>query len=340
MIKAPKVAIIIVNYNGLKYLNNCLSSLQEQTYPNYSIIVYDNASTDNSVNFIKKNFPNVLVIEGSKNVGFAQGNNLAIAYAQKQNPAYLFLVNNDTAADRDLLQKIVDTIQSDESLGIVAPAVYDLYNRETLQELGMTIDRFGYPLALKKPEDKNKVFFVSGCAMLIKSDVIRKIGAFDDNYFMFAEDLDLSWRAQLAGYLLTVNGSAKIFHASGGSLEGGVLKASKYSTNNQRIFFRERNTLRTLLKNYDLANVFGILPFYCGALLFESALWFSYKKPQTAVALLRAVSYNVRFFPDAYRDRLRVQQLRKTSDRVLGKKMVRGYCKLVIMKSVGVPNVR
>ena len=172
MIDAPLVYVIVVNYNGVKYLKTCLSSIEKQTYQNYETIVVDNASTDNSEEWIRENFPKITLIQAGRNLGFAGGNNLAIKFALDQKADYVFLVNNDTELEMDLVEKLVKTAESDDSIGIVGPAVFDLKNKTSLQEMGMAIDRFGYPLALKSFSDKDCVFFVSGCSMMIKSDLL------------------------------------------------------------------------------------------------------------------------------------------------------------------------
>src|SRR5450756_2587238 len=105
----PLVFVIVVNYNGIKYLKPCLSSLEQQTYPNYKIIVFDNASTDNSAEFIRQNFPKIKLIQAKRNLGFAEGNNLAIKFALDQEAEYVFLVNNDTDAEKDLIEKLIST---------------------------------------------------------------------------------------------------------------------------------------------------------------------------------------------------------------------------------------
>ena len=338
MAENAKVSVIILNYNGLAYLRDCLKSLHAQTYSNFKIIVCDNASRDGSVEFLTKNYPDIILIRNRANLGFAEGNNVAIIYALKQDTDYIFLLNNDTEMEPDALAKMVTTAESNESVGIAGPLVLDLKDRKTIQEAGMSVDRFGFPMQEKSSNQAvSEVFFVSGCAMLIKKAVLQTVGAFDDDYFMFSEDLDLCWRAQLAGYRVVVNKASIIYHASGGSMIGGVAKSAHYTTDVRRIFLREKNTLRTLVKNYDTTSMLKTVPLYVSLQIFESTFWFLIRKPCTGKNILRAVLWNLKVLPDTMHRRAEVQGLRKVGDREITRKMARGYHKLSLFRIVGVP---
>jgi GT2 family glycosyltransferase len=338
MTDPPLVHVIVVNYNGLKYLRACLSSIERQTYQNFETIVIDNASTDNSEEYIRQYFPKITLIQASRNLGFAEGNNLAIKSTLDQKADYIFLVNNDTELESDLVEKLIRTAERDDSIGIVGPAVFDLKNKESLQEMGMAIDKFGYALALKSSLNKDCVFFVSGCAMMIKSELILKIGIFDESYFMFAEDLDLCWRSWLAGYKIIVNENARIYHASGGSISGGIIKSSIYKTTAKRVFLREKNTLRTLIKNYDFSNLIKFVPFYVALLFFEIIFWSCILKPDISTNIFKAIFWNLKMLPNTFKQRAVVQNLRKIKDDELVMKMLDGYCKLRVFRTVGVPS--
>ena len=335
----PRVSVIILNYNGFGYLKDCIASLRKQTYPNFKIIVCDNASKDGSAEFLTKNYTDITVIRNESNLGFAKGNNIAINYALKQGTNYIFLLNNDTEIEPDALTKLVETAESDESFGIAGPLVLDLKDKKTFQEAGMSIDKFGFPMQEKGSKQAvSEVFFVSGCAMLVKRAVLQTVGGFDDDYFMFAEDLDLCWRAQLAGYKIIVNKASRIYHASGGSIVGGVANSTYYKTDVRRIFLREKNTLRTLIKNYDTSNMLKIVPLYVALLIFESMFWFLIRKPRTGKNILRAIVWNLQAFPDIMCQRVVVQSLRKIGDREIKRKMMYGYLKLSQFRAVGIPD--
>jgi GT2 family glycosyltransferase len=301
-------------------------------------VVVDNATTQNSENYIRQNFPKVTLIASKENLGFTGGNNLAIKLALEQKASYIFLVNNDTESPKDLLEKLVSACEKDAKVGIAAPAVFDLHNKSIVQELGVHADRFAYPLPIKTPQkDDSYLFFVSGCSMLIKANLLRQIGSFDEKYFMFVEDLDLCWRAQLNGYRSVVDYSAKIYHSGGASLPGGIIKTSMYRTKVQRVFFRERNTVRTLIKNYGSANLLTTVPFYVGLLLAESLFWLCILQPTTSKMVLKALMWNLVVLPETLQQRVIIQRNRKVGDRQIVTKMVKGYNKLRVFRAVGVP---
>lgn len=338
MTSNPLVYVIVLNYNGISYLSPCLSSIEKQTYTNYKTIVFDNASTeDSALEFILSQFPETKIFKGKKNFGFAKANNLAIQFALKNKADYVFLVNNDTELEADLLEKLVSTAENDASVGITAPVILDLKDKTSVQEMGMAIDRFGYPLAIKEPAAKHFCFFVSGCAMLIRSSLFGKIGFFDEKYFMFAEDLDACWRARLVGYKTVLSEDAHIYHAGGGSISGGVIKGSSYTTNAKRVFLREKNTIRTLIKNYDTYNMISVVPLYVLLLLFEAFFWLCVLKPDISGKILKAILWNLSVLPDTFRARALVQGMRMVGDSEVVSRMRGGYDKLNVFRLVGIP---
>ncbi|MDH5770152.1 MAG: glycosyltransferase family 2 protein [Candidatus Bathyarchaeota archaeon] len=341
----PFVCVIVLNYNGKNYLQTCLPSLESQTYSDYSVIVCDNASVDGSVDYVKINFPSITIIENKENFGFAKGNNIAMKFALEKGADYILLLNNDVIAEKDIIEKLVTTAEPDKKIGIVGPRIFDIRNRNLIHEIGMTCDKFGFPAVIKckKVEDKGNVseaFYVSGCAMMIKQEVLRKILFFDEAYFMFSEDLDLCWRARLEGYTVIVNKAAKIYHASGGSIVGGTIKNRSYTTNLTRIFLRERNTLRTLIKNYSLGNLIRIMPLYLAILSIECFTWAFLLKPSVCISLFKAIWWNIEVLKDTLNHRQRIQAFRKIGDQEIMKKMIKGYAKLQIFRLVGIPHFK
>lgn len=218
-----RVVIIILNWNGIDDTLNCLDSLQNQSYRDFTILVIDNGSTDNSKELLdeyqKKHAKNVEVIYNPKNFGFAGGVNTGIEWALNDDYKYIALFNNDAIADKNWLSNLTEAIDY-KNIGISTGLL--------LHEDGKTIDSTGdWYTAWGLPFPRNRgnittqapnrelVFGATGGASLYKTEMIREIGMFDDDFFAYYEDIDISFRAQLAGWKVVYNPSAIAYHKQG-----------------------------------------------------------------------------------------------------------------------------
>ena len=218
-----RVAIIVLNWNGIADTLDCLASLQNQSYKNFTIIVIDNGSTDNSPKLLNdyqsKHTDNVEVIYNPKNFGFAGGSNTGIEWALNENYDYVALFNNDATADKDWLANLIKAIDH-KNIGISTGLL--------LHKDGKTIDSTGdwYSIwGLPFPRNRNDkiveapkselVFSASGGASLYKTQMLRDIGLFDENFFAYYEDTDISFRAQLAGWKVAYTSNAIAYHKQG-----------------------------------------------------------------------------------------------------------------------------
>jgi len=255
-------------------------------------------------------------------------------------------LNNDTVSEPDVVERMIEAFESDNTIGIVGPLIRDLDKRNEIVELGLDCDLLGYPvnnIASRIREKMPHPFYVAGCAMMIRSNVFAAIGFLDPSYFIFAEDLDFCWRARLAGFGVLGAPSAVVYHKSGGTVQGGAVKGESHVTSTFRLYLSQRNTLKTILKNYGGWTLVFILPFsiLTGVMTFvvgASVLG------QTDVmkSYLRALLSNIREMPQTLNSRTLTQRLRKISDRDIlwrmSKKssLVRSYLgihKLVVRKS-------
>lgn len=217
-----RIGIIIVNYNGKHLLEKNLQSVVDTEYEDFEIIVVDNASVDGSIEYLKKNFSTVKIVESKENLGFGRGNNLGV----KEYPnfdAYLFL-NNDVSVPKDWLGKLVVTLQEKNDAGAVGPKI--LYSKEKLgnnsrviNSAGIIVDKHFMPYdRYDKEEDTQKynvveeVDAIMGGAFLIKRDVFEKTGGFNPKMFLYYEDIDLSLRIRDLGYKIYYNGNAEVYH--------------------------------------------------------------------------------------------------------------------------------
>lgn len=324
--KTPFVSAIVVNYNGRNYLQRCLSSILNSDYPNFEVILVDNGSTDGSVDFISQNYPSVKIIENKENLGFAIANNNASYMAEGE---YLFFLNNDTRIDTETLSRLVEKMEEDPTIGICACKIMS-YDGKDHFHTGLGIDIYGYPIT------KGEVFYSEGCSLIIRKTLFHKLGGFDPKYFFFHEDIDLAWRTWLIGYRVVPVPEAVVYHV-GGRSAGGAMKEDKYVSTLFRRYLSERNNIRTILKNYSLANLLTILPRYvlinlCEILLFSVILQF-----KVVLCYLRAYWWNMINLGDTLRRRGQIKQLRRVPDREIVKRMYKGSGKLVIFKKVGIP---
>jgi hypothetical protein len=220
----PKVSLILVNWNGFDLTKNCIESIYKITYPNYEIVLVDNGSV-NDVERLKQLFPAVTYIENGQNLGFVGGNNVGIRYALKTDAKYIMLLNNDTIVEPDFLTKLVDTLNSDETIGALTPKIYFLHRRDKIWALGGSINLW---LGIFKNRSEGKidhgqfnqveeVDFVTGCCFMVRRTVIEQIGLLPKDYFIYYEDSDWSLRIKRLGYrMLCIPGSV-IYHVAGAS---------------------------------------------------------------------------------------------------------------------------
>lgn len=216
------VAIILVNYNGLKDTVECVNSIIKSDYDNYRIIVVDNHSKD--ANTIKKDSflqSKCDVIVAEDNLGFSYGNNVGIQYASKKyNPKYFLLLNNDTIIQPDTISVLVDNMHGKEGTGI-ATCQINMYYAPELVWFGGGVFNFKTGIAdmpeIGKKESvhlqgSREITFASGCLMLISDEVIDRIGLLDDSFFMYSEDADYCCKVLKAGFTISYTNSTKIFH--------------------------------------------------------------------------------------------------------------------------------
>lgn len=239
------IAIIIVGYNSEQYLDDCLSSIFMSTYKKFRIYFLDNASIDNSTSLIKGKFPSVKVIKSKKNLGFAKGNNLAIKEALKHKADYLFILNPDTVLDKDCLKNL---IKSSNEETILQPIVLLHKNGQKTQFVNTTggvLNFLGFSYCSdykeKRAHIKEKYIpIASGAAMLLPANLFNKVGFFDETFFMYHEDVDLSWRARLSGYQIKLIPESIVWHKY------------SFSKNKNKFFYSERNRILFLFKNFTV----------------------------------------------------------------------------------------
>ena len=215
-----KYAVVIPNLNGENSIEECINSLLPQTIKN-TIIVVENGSTDNSLAILKKNYPDIEIIENSKNLGFAGGVNQGIKKAIDLGAKYVALFNNDALADKNWLKRLVEVMQASPKVGIVAPKLLSS-DKKHLDSTGDQYTSWGLPYPRGRKEEDvgqydkpERVFAASGGASLYRVSMLKEIGLFDENFFAYYEDVDISFRAQLAGWKVAYEPSSIVYHEIG-----------------------------------------------------------------------------------------------------------------------------
>jgi GT2 family glycosyltransferase len=218
-----KAVVIIVSWNGLHFLKECLSSLERQTYPFYETILVDNGSTDGSVAYVKSHFPAVRIIELDRNVGFAKANNFAMEEALRQKINYIALLNNDTKADRRWLEHLIQAAKTDAKIGMCAskmlfmsePTIVDSTGHVFLS--GKIGDRGHSEVDSGQYDDKTDVIGACAGACLYRREMLEEIGLFDESFVTYYEDAELSWRAHNRGWKAKYVPEAVVLHHHGGT---------------------------------------------------------------------------------------------------------------------------
>lgn len=246
----PKVSVIILNWNGYRDTAECLRSLCRLTYPSCEIILVDNGSTDGSVTRLREEFEKVVYIENGENLGFAGGNNAGIRYALQHGAGYVFLLNNDTVIDPNVLDELVRVAEGDKAIGMAGPVIYDYYDPSRVWFAGSHIDyRTGLTPQWHEGEKREKewpeswdVERLSGCAMLVKKEVIESAGMLDPDYFLYYEDTDWCARTRQHGFRIVCAGHAGVLHKQQGSSDrGGVSTLVHYYCQRNRLLFLKKN---------------------------------------------------------------------------------------------------
>ena len=257
---------MILNYNGKTFLERFLPSVKASTYAHLHIVVADNASTDDSLTFLRSAHPDVEILLNKTNEGFAKGYNTAL----RQVKADIFvLLNSDVEVTPNWIEPIVALMVSDKSIAACQPKILDWNNRTRFEYAGAAggwVDRYGYPFCRGRifshcETDQGQydtvepVFWASGAAMFVRAAVFHEMGGFDDFFFAHQEEIDLCWRMQLSGYRVFACPASVVYHVGGGTLPQG---------NPKKTFLNFRNNLIMLYKNYRADERIWKIPYRLG----------------------------------------------------------------------------
>lgn len=286
----PSVAIVILNYNGRDFLKKFLPSVIASTYTNKKIIVADNASSDNSVELLQREFASVELILLDKNYGFAEGYNKAL---QQVHSEYYVLLNSDVEVTPAWIEPVIELMENDKTIAACQPKILSYHDKEIFEYAGGAggwIDSLGYPFARGRVFDDcekdngqydnvQEIFWASGAAMFVRAENFHELKGLDGYFFAHMEEIDLCWRLQLAGNKIFCQPASVIYHVGGGTLPKG---------NSRKVFLNFRNNLIMLSKNLPLHEKIWKLPLriFLDAVFAWKTLFSSY--PATFFAVLKA----------------------------------------------------
>lgn len=245
--KAPCVYVLVVNWNGRRHLEISVPSLLATAYPQMEAVVLDNGSTDGSRRWLRERYPAVRLVALGRNLGFAAANNAGIEIALEAGADYVALLNNDTRVEADWLAALVAVAESDPAVAIcqARQRTWDGEKDVRFRFIPEWAEAEAVETPVQTSGSAAPTVFASGCAMLIRSDALRRIGGFDERYFMYVEDVDLSLRAWIAGHRVMDAPAAVVYHRARGSHSRGA----------ERLFWGYRNQLTTMLKLYQPATL-------------------------------------------------------------------------------------
>lgn len=257
-----KIAIVILNWNGKQLLEKFLPTVVKQSQlSTVEIYVADNASTDDSIHFIKQNYPSVKIVQNKENGGFAKGYNDALQFIDAD---IYGLINSDIEVTENWLDPIISTFEKEPTTAIIQPKILDYKNKDFFEYAGAAggfIDKYGYPFCrgrifseLEKDNqqfnDIKEIFWASGACFFIRTTIFKNLNGFDEDYFAHQEEIDLCWRAQNLNHTIKYVGTSTVYHVGGATLKEESPK---------KTFLNFRNSLFSLVKNLPKKDLFGII---------------------------------------------------------------------------------
>jgi GT2 family glycosyltransferase len=316
---SPLVSIVTVNWNDLKHLKGYFKSLSEQKYDNIEIIISDNGSTDGSIEFIKENYPKTILIENGSNIGPSLARNQAL---ERVNGKYVQFLDNDVEVDPNFLVDAIKRFEEDPTIGgaqnrlmvlgsdNVIDYIIGYYNSTGFFQYVGVRDQY----TTEKYGTEIEVFTCKSAGMIVRKDILDKIGGYDKDMFIYVEDTDLMWRVWLAGSRIVYLPNSVVNHASGSTATADRLVKVDYLS--------FRNRILTLIKNLEGKNVAYVVPLHCLLVLGVSGLFFLKGNFANGWALWRAVGWNIQHWNESWQKHRYIQRhIRTVSDESIFKRV-------------------
>ncbi len=307
-----RVAVIIPNWNGKRFLDACLQSLRRQTFTDFVTYMVDNGSADDSVAYVEANYPEVRIVRHADNLGFSAAINAGIRASSGE---YVAALNNDTEVDPAWLQELVHTLDTRPEIGLCASKVLDYADRGVIDSFGDGYGRYGIAfkigtLARDRGQFDTPMEVLSPCAAasIYRRSMLDDIGMFDEDFFCYMEDVDLGIRALLGGYKCLVVPAAKVYHIGSASTGGGLSAFSLRMT--------AKNFPHVLCKNMPSALLWKILPMVIAGqivLIIETLIGRRPKMRKNFSSYWHGLGMAIREFPAMMKKRRMIQAKRRIS---------------------------
>jgi GT2 family glycosyltransferase len=318
---SPLISVVVLNWNGAQVVEGCLRSLQEQTYHPLEIIIVDNASTDRSADLIRERFPEFKLIVNPANLGFGGGNNVGICASQGK---YIMMLNNDTRLDPKCVEELKRSIEKDKGYGACASKILLDSQPDIIDGVGIVVCPDGLSFGRGRLEKRDRyneeeeIFFAADCACLYRREMLEDIGLYDEDFFAYADETDMGWRAQLAGWKCTYSPNAIVYHHHSVSSGGRVSSFKAFLVERNRIWVAVKNFPISLIISGQLYTLWRYVFQAYGALRGKGAAGqfaSDFSKAELVKILLRAYLSAGKQIPLMLRKRKMIQQKKRITNR-------------------------
>lgn len=315
MSKSPLVSVIILNYNGKKWLEKCLPSWRKEIYPAKEIIVVNNGSTDDSAAYVKEKFPEVKLLEIHPNRGFAGGNNIGVKAAKGK---YVLILNNDTTVTTNFLQPVIDKMEKNPNIGVLQPQMRNMIRKDCHDAVASFytstgfLYHYGYMQSIKNEQynQQFQCYSIKGAGMFMRREDYLRLGGFDEDFVCYFEESDLCHRVWLNGKKVVYYPESYMYHYGGGDMS--IMEKSETT-----VFRAFRNRYISYIKNLSLRELIKVLPLHI--LLCESFICMMLLKGKfkNGIAAQRATFGWIFHLQNILKKRAYVQRkIRKVNDNV------------------------
>jgi GT2 family glycosyltransferase len=311
----PRVSVVIVNYNGHRWLKLFIPPLVKTQYPDFEIIVVDNASKDESVQFLTENFPHIQLVKLSENKGNAEGTNIGAAHSTGEVLAFL---NNDVEVSYDWLTQAISKLTSDDNIAAVQCKIMRYYNRKEIDCVGMSVDRYNFFLAIGEGEidngqydDLDEIGVFHGAATVVWKRIFYQVGCFDDLFFMYHEEVDLCWRIRLSGYKICIAKSSVVYHV-GSATSNTRASDNRWNPSPFFAFLNSRNLIYCWLKNSRLKNIIIYWPVFIFVNVVLGLTLIPLVSPRSGIAYIRGLFWPLKHLRHISNERKKMREMIKS----------------------------